>query len=294
MEDALPSVGAERSDVDTAIEPAPADELWPALRQEAKALLDKEPGLFELFRRRVLDHDSLDAALAGHLSGRLSSPELTAHRLDEIFREAFAGDRSLGAAAQADLFAVKSRDPACKGYMAALLNSSGFWALQAHRVAHWLWTQERCYAALHLQGRLIETFGIDIHPAARIGAGILIDHGTALVIGETAIVEDGVSMLHEVTLGGTGKARGDRHPKVRRGVSIGAGAKILGNIEIGAHSRIGAGSVVLSPVAPFTTVVGVPARVVARPIDGVAAAARLDDGDRELALRPPAATARRA
>ncbi len=165
----------------------------------------------------------------------------------------------------ADLVCRKRRDPACRSYLGALLHMKGFQALQAYRVAHWLWGQGREALALLLQGRIAGTFAVDIHPAARIGSGIMMDHATGIVIGETAVVGDNVSMLHGVTLGGTGKDVGDRHPKVRRGVLIGAGAKILGNIVIGEGAKVGAGSVVLNDVPPHSTVAGVPARMIGRP-----------------------------
>jgi serine O-acetyltransferase len=160
--------------------------------------------------------------------------------------------------------AARTRDPAARGYAQPFLYYKGFHALQAYRVAHWLWGHKRHGLAAHLQNRISEAFGVDVHPAARIGSGILIDHGTSVVIGETAVVEDNVSLLHEVTLGGTGKESGDRHPKVRRGALIGAGAKILGNVEIGMGAKVAACSVVLKDVPPHTTVAGIPARVVGR------------------------------
>ncbi len=165
-------------------------------------------------------------------------------------------------AAATDLVAVHERDPASRDLMTPFLYFKGFLSLQAYRVAHWLWKRDREHLARHLQSRMSEVFGVDIHPAARIGCGIMIDHGTGLVIGETAVVEDDVSMLHGVTLGGTGKECGDRHPKIRRGVLLGAGSKVLGNIVVGEGAKVGAGSIVLDAVEPHTTVVGVPARPV--------------------------------
>jgi serine O-acetyltransferase len=159
---------------------------------------------------------------------------------------------------------VVERDPAARGVAQPFLYYKGFHALEAYRVAHWLWSNGRNPLALHLQNRISEVLAVDIHPAARIGKGILIDHATSVIIGETAVVGDDVSMLHEVTLGGTGKESGDRHPKVGSGVLIGAGAKILGNIIIGEGSKIAAGSVVLKEVPPHATVAGIPARVVGK------------------------------
>jgi len=179
-----------------------------------------------------------------------------------VIDEALASSPQIGEAIRADLRAVRERDPASTSFSHPFLYFKGFQALQSYRVAHWLWTEDRHSLALFLQNRISQVFAVDIHPAARIGHGILIDHGTGVVIGETAVVENDVSMLHDVTLGGTGKETGDRHPKVREGVLIGAGAKILGNVEIGNCSRIAAGSVVTHPVPANSTVAGNPARVV--------------------------------
>jgi serine O-acetyltransferase len=180
----------------------------------------------------------------------------------EIFEEAIEADAAIGAAVRVDLSAVFERDPACHSYVEAFLFYKGFHALECYRIAHWLWGQGREGLALFFQSRVSEVFDVDIHPAARLGRGIMIDHATGVVIGETAVVEDDVSMLHGVTLGGTGKETGDRHPKIRRGVLLSMGAKILGNIEIGEYSRIGAGSVVLKSVPAGCTAVGVPAKLV--------------------------------
>ncbi len=182
----------------------------------------------------------------------------------EIFEEAFAAEPAMGEAVRADLSAVFQRDPACHSYLQAFLFFKGFHALQSYRVAHYLWLQGRKTMALFVQNRMSDLFAVDIHPAARLGRGIMIDHATGVVIGETAVVGDDVSMLHGVTLGGTGKQNEDRHPKVGRGVLLSTGAKVLGNIEIGEYSRVGAGSVVLKPVPPHTTVAGVPARVIGK------------------------------
>ena len=180
----------------------------------------------------------------------------------QTFEEALAGDPAIAAAVRADLSAVFERDPACHSYLEAFLYYKGFHALQTHRIAHWLWKKGRKWMALFFQSRSSQLFAVDIHPAARMGRGIMIDHATGVVIGETAVVEDDVSIMQGVTLGGTGKERGDRHPKVRRGVLLSMGAKILGNIEIGEYSRVGAGSVVLKSVPPGCTAVGVPAKLV--------------------------------
>ncbi|MEI9888258.1 MAG: serine O-acetyltransferase [Rhizomicrobium sp.] len=237
------------------------DPIWSALRQEAEALAVAEPALASFVHAAVLKHDRLENALSYHLAKKLGSEDLSPMMTHEIFEEAMAEDPSIGDAVRADLSAVFDRDPACNTHLEALLFYKGFHALECHRIAHWLWNHDRRAMARFFQSRISELFAIDIHPAARIGKGIMVDHGTGVVIGETAVVEDDVSMLHGVTLGGTGKENGDRHPKVRRGVLLSMGAKILGNIEIGEYSRVGAGSVVLKPVPPGCTAVGVPSHL---------------------------------
>lgn len=236
--------------------------LWEIIREEATADTRQEPMLASFFHQVILNHKSLEAALSFHLASKLESVTLPAVTLRDLIDEAFMSDPAIGEAFRADMQAVRDRDPACKQYSMPLLYFKGYQALQAYRVAHYYWKQQRHQLALFLQSRISEVFSVDIHPAARLGKGILIDHATGVVIGETAVVEDCVSMLHEVTLGGTGKETGDRHPKVRRGVLIAAGAKILGNVEIGEGAKVGGGAVVLEDVAPHTTVVGIPARPV--------------------------------
>jgi serine O-acetyltransferase len=225
----------------------------------------REPILASFLHTTLLRHGTLESALSFHLAGKLGCSSVSTMLIREVIDEALAAAPSIADAVRADLRAVKDRDPATRGYSQPFLYFKGFQALQCFRVAHWLWEQGRESLALFLPKRISEVFAVDIHPAARIGRGILIDHGTSVVIGETAVVENDVSMLHEVTLGGTGKQTGDRHPKVREGVLIGAGAKILGNVEIGKGAKIGAGSVVLDNVPPHCTVAGVPAHVVGRP-----------------------------
>jgi len=193
---------------------------------------------------------------------KLASAEMSAQILREISDEAYRADPELGTAARADIMAVFERDPACHRFLQPLVYFKGFQAIQAYRVGHWLWKQGRKDLSYFFQMRVSEMFGIDIHPAAKIGRGIMIDHAHSIVIGETAVVGDNVSMLHSVTLGGTGKEDDDRHPKIEDGVLIGAGAKVLGNITVGQCSRVAAGSVVLEPVPPMKTVAGVPARIV--------------------------------
>lgn len=241
---------------------APLDPVWRRIRDEADEAVRAEPLLGGMIHANVLHHDTLERALACRFALKLASAELSEQILREIADAAYADDPRLGAAARADLVAVEDRDPACHRLIEPLLYFKGFQALQAYRVAHWLWRQGRRDFALLVQSRISELYSIDIHPAARVGQGIMIDHAHAIVIGETALVGDNVSMLHSVTLGGTGKDDGDRHPKIGDGVLIGAGAEVLGNITVGACSRIAAGSVVLSDVPACKTVAGVPARIV--------------------------------
>jgi serine O-acetyltransferase len=238
------------------------DPIWGRLRTEAEAMAEREPALAGFLHATVLQHERLEQALSYHMANKLGDEALSPLAIREIFDETTAADPEIGAAARADLSAVFERDPACHSYVEAFLYYKGFHALECYRIAHWLWRRDRHAMALFLQSRISELFAVDIHPAAKMGRGIMIDHGTGVVIGETAVVEDDVSMLHGVTLGGTGKECGDRHPKIRRGVLLSMGAKILGNIEIGEYSRVGAGSVVLKSVPPGCTAVGVPAKLI--------------------------------
>jgi serine O-acetyltransferase len=240
------------------------DGFWTHIHAEARREAEREPVLGSFLFASVLRHHKLEDALCVILASKMQTPDVSPILLRDLCNEAMAEDVSIRASMRADLLAARTRDPAATGYAQPFLYYKGFHALQAYRVAHWLWGQGRRSLADHLQNRISEAFGVDVHPAARIGAGILIDHGTGVVIGETAVVEDNVSLLHEVTLGGTGKESGDRHPKIRRGVLIGAGAKVLGNIEVGRGAKVGAGSVVLRDVPPHTTVAGIPARVIGR------------------------------
>jgi serine O-acetyltransferase len=240
-------------------------EMWQEIQAEARDEAEREPVLAEFLKTTLLERDSLEAALAFHLAQKLATASVTAEVLETVFRDAFAADPTIGAAMRADLRAVRERDPACHRLLVPLLYFKGFHAVQAYRVAHFLWGHERRGLAQFVQNRISQTFGVDIHPAARIGRGLFIDHGTGVVVGETAVIEDDVSLLQDVTLGGTGKESGDRHPKVRSGVLISAGAKVLGNIEIGEGAKVGAGSVVLKDVPPHTTAVGVPARILGSP-----------------------------
>jgi serine O-acetyltransferase len=240
------------------------DPVWTTIRSDAEEIVRIEPLMASLAHSGVLHHRSLERALSFRIAQKLTSPEMSELILREIAATAYEEDPSLGAAARADILAVYDRDPACHRYIQPLLYFKGFQALQCYRIANWLWRQGREDMARFLQMRTSEAFGVDVHPNARIGRGVMIDHAHSIVIGETAVVGDNVSMLHSVTLGGTGKEDGDRHPKIGNGVLIGAGAAILGNIVVGNCSRIAAGSVVLEPVPPMTTVAGVPARVVGK------------------------------
>jgi len=238
------------------------DPVWDAMRGEAEALAAAEPFMTSMAHSVVLHHESFEAALSYRIAQKLSSPEMSPLLLREMAEKAYAENPEMGAAGRADVVATYERDPACDRMVKPLLYFKGFLGIQTHRLAHHLYQQGREDIALFLQMRSSELFSIDINPAARIGKGIMIDHAHAIVIGETAVVGDDVSMLHSVTLGGTGKEGGDRHPKIGDGVLIGAGAKVLGNIRVGECSRIAAGSVVLKDVPPCKTVAGIPARIV--------------------------------
>lgn len=240
------------------------DPIWRGIRAEAWGEAEKVPDLRPWLQQLILASESLEQAFSAILAQKLHTEYLKPDRFQALFLEAVSALPLMGEAIRIDLQAVRDRDPAAEGLLIPLLFFKGFQGLQAYRLAHWLWHREQRLLAVALQNRISEVYGMDIHPAARIGTGVLIDHATGVVIGETAVVENDVSILHEVTLGGTGKETGDRHPKVRRGVLIGAGAKILGNVEIGEGARVGAGSVVLDPVPPYSTVAGVPSRVVSR------------------------------
>src|SRR5271170_7456534 len=233
------------------INPSPqpnADPVWARMRSEAEAVVRQEPQIAAFIQSALLDQDTLETAIVHRISRRLDHPEVSAAAIAEAFR--------------ADIIATYDRDPATTRFIEPVLYFKGFHAIQTHRLAHWLWHKHRKDFALYLQSRSSAAFQTDIHPAARIGKGIFLDHATGVVVGETAAIDDDVSILHGVTLGGTGSDNGDRHPKIGKGVMIGAGAKILGNITIGPCARIAAGSVVLKPVPNNVTVAGVPARVI--------------------------------
>lgn len=241
---------------------AKIDPVWTLIRREAEEVVRNEPLMASLVHAGVLHHPSLERAMSYRIAQKLSSPEMSDLILREIADEAYQDDVRLGASVRADILAVFERDPACHRCIQPLLFFKGFQALQCYRVAHWLWKRNSRDMAYFFQMRTSEVFGVDIHPGARVGRGIMIDHAHSIVIGETAVVGDNVSMLHSVTLGGTGKVDGDRHPKIGDGVLIGAGAAVLGNLTVGSCSRIAAGSVVLEDVPPCKTVAGVPARIV--------------------------------
>ena len=238
------------------------DAVWDRIRIEAEAITRAEPALGGFIFSSILGHGSFETALIHRLAQRLGNADLSADTVVRAFQDALEAEPDIGHAARADMVATFDRDPACHRYIDPLLYFKGYQALQTHRISHRLWHMGRKDFASYLQSRSSMISSMDIHPAAQIGRGIMIDHGHDIVIGETTVIEDNVSMMQGVTLGGTGKEGGDRHPKVRRGVLIGAGAKILGNIEIGHCSRIAACSVVLHDVPPNRTVAGVPAKIV--------------------------------
>lgn len=242
------------------------DPVWERIRKEAAEHAGEEPILASFLHATILNHARLELALSFHLASQLDSPAASSLLLREVMLASLDSDSSIREAVRADLLAVEDRDSACHELYIPFLYFKGFHALQTHRVAHWLWGEGREPLALFFQNRMSTKFGVDIHPAARLGSGIMLDHATGLVIGETAVVGNNVSILQSVTLGGTGKDENDRHPKIGDGVLISAGAKILGNIRVGEGAKVGAGSVVLEDVPAHTTVAGVPAKIVGRPL----------------------------
>ncbi|WP_032107973.1 serine O-acetyltransferase [Necropsobacter massiliensis] len=239
-------------------------ELWNLIRQEAKEQVECEPMLASFFHSTILKHHNLGSALSYILANKLANPIMPAIALREIVEEAYQSQPSIIESAACDIRAVRQRDPAVELWTTPLLYLKGFHALQSYRITHYLWLCGRKALAIYLQNQISVAFDVDIHPAAKIGHGIMFDHATGIVVGETSVIENDVSILQGVTLGGTGKESGDRHPKVREGVMIGAGAKILGNIEVGRYAKIGANSVVLQPVPEYTTVAGVPSKTVGK------------------------------
>ena len=238
------------------------DPVWARIRREAEDVARREPELATFIYESILHHDTLEAAVVHRLAERLDHGAISGELIRQAYADALEDQPSLGDIFRADIVATADRDPATHRLLEPLLYYKGFHAIETHRLAHWLWGKGRRDFAYYLQSRSSSVFQCDIHPAARIGRGIFLDHASGLVVGETALIEDDVSILHDVTLGGTGKEAGDRHPKIRHGVMIGAGAKILGNIEVGHCSRIAAGSVVIHPVPNNVTVAGVPAKVI--------------------------------
>ena len=244
---------------------APDTSLWEAMKNEAREKAQHEPILGSYFHATILNHRSFQSALSFRIASRLDTPMLPTMMVRDVIEEALTDSPMMLIAAEIDILATYTRDPACDDVSTPFLFFKGFHALQAHRIANWLWHRDRQALARFFQNQISVTLGVDIHPAARIGSGIMLDHATGIVIGETAVVEDDVSILHSVTLGGSGKESGDRHPKIRRGVLLSAGCKVIGNIEVGEGAKVGAGSVVLHDVPPHVTVAGVPAQIVGRP-----------------------------
>ena len=240
-------------------------DLWQTARNEAERKVAEEPILGSYFHATILNHSSFGAALSFRLASKLDNPMLPTMLIRDVIDEALRDDPTILEAAEADVLASFTRDPACDDLSTPFLFHKGFHALQAYRIAHWLWRHDRKTLAQFFQSQISVGLGVDIHPAARIGSGLMLDHATGIVVGETAVVGDDVSILHSVTLGGTGKETGDRHPKIRRGVLLAAGCKIIGNIEVGEGAKVGAGSVVLHDVPPHVTVAGVPAVIVGKP-----------------------------
>jgi len=240
-------------------------DIWAEITREAEQAIVNEPFLSGFLTTTILAHPTIYEALSHYLSEKIENNFLPKNELQVIFFDATEQSDGIRRSVIDDLEAIRERDPASRNYLGPFLNFKGYHALESYRVTHWLWEAGRRDLALLLQSQISQTYGVDIHPGARIGNRVFIDHATGIVIGETAVVGDDVSMLHEVTLGGTGKETGDRHPKIGNGVLIGAGAKVLGNICVGSGAKIGAGSVVLSDVAPHTTVTGIPALAVGHP-----------------------------
>lgn len=234
--------------------------VWEMLQESAAS--PQEPSLEGLMWAVVAECDSFEQSLSGLMAHRIADEHVTRADLMVLFTEALAAEPRIAASAAVDLLSSVARNPAYPSVLVPYLFAKGFLGLQVHRVAHHLWHRQRRLAAMFLQSRVSEVFSMDIHPGAAIGSGVFIDHATGVVIGETAVVGDDVSILQNVTLGGTGKETGDRHPKIGSGVLLSAGAKVLGNVAVGDGAKVGAGSVVLAPVPAGTTAVGVPARVV--------------------------------
>ena len=266
-QEAFLAIAPSADELVRALDLTPEASLWDIMCREAKRAAEAEPLLISFLNASVLNHDSFEAALSFRLASKLKSNLMPTTMIRGLIEDALKADAGIAQSACHDIAAVYSRDPACDDLAFAFLCLKGFHALQAQRVAHWLWRSGRRPLAKLLQNQISERLGVDMHPAARLGHGIMLDHATGIVVGETAVIEDDVSILHSVTLGGTGNESGDRHPKIRRGVLLSAGCKIIGNIEVGEGAKVGAGSVVLADVPPHVTVAGVPARIVGKPRD---------------------------
>ena len=251
-----------------ATDQAANNEIWDKMRQEAAQFATREPALSSLLHAVILDQEDFGQALVNHLATKLSTDDLSPLKLRKVLDKATQVDCEIVAFAEKDLRATRERDPACQSFLQAFLYFKGYLAIQTHRFAHALYKADRRLMAFHLQNRSSELFGVDINPVARIGHGIMLDHATGFVVGETAVVGNNCSILQGVTLGGTGKSNEDRHPKIGDRVLIGAGANVLGNIQIGDGAKIAAGSVVLKPVPENCTVAGVPAVPVGGPCCG--------------------------
>lgn len=243
------------------------DPIWDFIQQEAQQFASEEPLLADFFQRSVLQHSSLEAVVGYVLAETFASGSIETGEVRAVIDQALKSDPGIGVSIRRDIEAAFERDAACKHYLMPLIYFKGFQALQLYRVSHWLWINQRFSLALFMQNNISQYFAVDIHPAARLGSGIMIDHATGLVIGETAVVGDDVSILHSVTLGGSGCQKGDRHPKIGNGVLLAAGAKVLGNISVGEGVKVGAGSLVLESVPAHVTVAGVPAKIVGAPAE---------------------------
>ncbi len=252
------------------------DPIWFEVKREAEAIVAAEPAMASFVFATILNHERLEDAIIHRIAQRLDNSVVGAEVIRLAYKDALAENPELGEIMRCDIAAVYDRDPACDRHIETVLYFKGFHAIQTHRLAHWLWNKGRRDFALYLQARSSAIFQTDISPAAPFGRGIFFDHATGIVVGRTSVIEDNVSILQDVTLGGTGKETGDRHPKIRHGVLIGAGAKILGNIEVGEGAKVAAGSVVLHQVPPYTTVAGVPAKIVGK-VEGKTEAARAMD-----------------
>lgn len=254
-----------------------SDPIWESLRAGAQALVDKEPLMGGFVYATILNQPSFERALGFLLASKIANTTILAGQWNDLFMDALNGTNeeshreyrgpgtgSIGDAARADLKAIVERDPACPSYTHAFCFFKGFQGLQAQRVSHWLWGHKRKILACKVQSLISEVFGMDLHPAARFGRGVMIDHGHGVVVGETAVVDDDCTLLHGVTLGGTGKVRGDRHPKLGKRVVVGSNASVLGNVKVGDDCKIGAGAALIHDLPPRTTIVGHKGRVVTK------------------------------